>query len=200
MPAFTLLPVLLLSSPHVTFKPVDAKRVVGFALAVPLAMLIVAPVIAFVIHVNGAALPAAHARQLARQVELTWHDLTKEPLRYVGGDTEHSLGVSAYAKDRPRALPGLPLPPRAELSHRGLVLLCSAKNTGCRNAAELRAGQYGPSVTSEIEIARTYFGRRGRAQRYDMVIVPPREPVRSGSIPVVIALELTVCAGSCNTD
>jgi 4-amino-4-deoxy-L-arabinose transferase-like glycosyltransferase len=179
MPAFSLLPVLLLSSPQVTLRPVDTKRVLGFAAAVPLAMLIVAPIIAFATHVNGAALPAAHARQLARQVELTWHDLTKEPLRYIGGDAIIAFGVAAYADDKPRALPGLPNPGRAELSHRGLVLLCFAEDTRCRRAAELRAAQYGPSVTSEIEIARTFFGRRGRAQRYDMVIVPPREPVRS---------------------
>ncbi len=89
-----------------------------------------------------------------------------------------AFGVVAYAQDRPRALPGLPNPGRAELSHRGLVLLCFAEDTVCRNTAESRAAQYGPSVSSEIEIARTYFGRRGRAQRYDMVVVPPREPVR----------------------
>jgi hypothetical protein len=162
----------------VTLKPADTKRVLAFAAAVPLAMLIAAPIIAFAIHMNGAALPAAHVRQLARQVELTWHDLTKEPLRYIGGDAIIAFGVAAFADDKPRALPGLPNPGRAELSHRGLVLLCFAEDTGCRNAAELRAAQYGPSVTSEIEIARTFFGRRGHPQRYDMVIVPPREPVR----------------------
>ena len=90
-----------------------------------------------------------------------------------------SLMASSPMRKTGRArCPACRMPGRAELSHRGLVLLCFAEDTGCRNAAESRAAQYGPSVTSEIEIARTYFGRRGRAQRYDMVIVPPREPVR----------------------
>jgi Dolichyl-phosphate-mannose-protein mannosyltransferase len=179
MPAFALLPVLLLSPPALTLRPVDVRRVLGLTAALPLVMLIVSPAIAIAVHRKGAHLPAAQSELLAAQVERAWHGLSKEPLRYVGGDAGIAYGVIAYAGDRPRALPGLPQPSRAELAHRGVALVCFAEDAGCRWNADAQAAQVGPSLGSEIEITRKFLGLPGRAQRYAIVIVPPREPVRT---------------------
>ena len=178
MPAFALLPVLLLSPAAVTLKPADTNRLLVLAAAVPPVMLIASPAIALSVHWSGARLPAAQSPLLAVQVERAWHEQTKEPLRYVGGDGDIAYGVITYAGDRPRALPGLPQPSRIEFSRRGVVLVCFAEDTGCRRAADTRAAQVGPAISSEIEIARRFLGVDGAAQRYAVTIVPPREPVR----------------------
>ena len=53
MSAWTLLPVLLLSSPAVTVKEIDTRRIIVGAVALPLVMLIASPVIAIVAQRNG---------------------------------------------------------------------------------------------------------------------------------------------------
>jgi 4-amino-4-deoxy-L-arabinose transferase-like glycosyltransferase len=174
MPAWTLLPVLLLSPPAVTIAAVDTRRILIAAVAFPLVLLMVSPVIAIVVQRNGPNPASAQASLLAAQVERAWHDATPQPLRYVGGDTDIAYGVIAYAGERPRALPGLPAPSDAELTHAGMVLVCFAENTICRQAAETLAARVGPSRRIESEIVRNFLGFAGKPQRYTILIVPPR--------------------------
>ena len=56
MSAWTLLPVLLLSSPAVTLRAIDTRRILAAAVAVPLVMLIASPVDR---HHRAAQRPAA---------------------------------------------------------------------------------------------------------------------------------------------
>jgi 4-amino-4-deoxy-L-arabinose transferase-like glycosyltransferase len=171
MPAWMLLPVLLLSSPAVTFRTTDTRRILAAAVAVPLIMLIAAPVIAIMTHRAGPAPAAAHARVLAAQVERAWHEETAQPLRYVGGDAEIAYDVVAAAGERPRALPNMPAPSDAELAHSGLALVCFAEDVGCVHDAAARAPA---SRRIETEIVRNYLRLFGKPQRYTIVIVPPR--------------------------
>ena len=64
MPAWTLLPVLLLSSPQVTWREIDTRRVLLLAVALPLIMLIASPFIAIMVQRQGPA-PAARAGGIA---------------------------------------------------------------------------------------------------------------------------------------
>jgi hypothetical protein len=179
MPAFAMLPILLLSPSAVMLRAVDARRILGLAAVLPPIMLVLSPAIAVAIHRNGPRLPTAQAELLSGQIERAWHDLTKEPLRYVGGDPGIAYGVITYAGDRPRALPGLPLPSRAELSRHGVVLVCLAGDQECRREANAQAAGIGPGLAREVEITRKFLGLAGRAERYAILIVPPRGPVRA---------------------
>ncbi len=174
MPAWTLLPVLLLSPPAVTFSPGDTRRILTAVVALPLVMLIAAPAIAIVAQRAGPQPAAAHARQLAAQVESAWRKLTPRPLRFVGGDAEIAYDVIANADERPRALPGMPRPSAAELAASGMVLLCFEEDFACRRDAAQRALQVAGSRTIETDIARSYLGFAGKPQRYAIVILPPR--------------------------
>jgi 4-amino-4-deoxy-L-arabinose transferase-like glycosyltransferase len=171
MPAWTLLPVLLLSSPAVRLSAVDTRRILIAATAVPLIMLVAAPVIAIMTHRAGPAPAAAHARVLAAQVERAWHEETAKPLRYVGGDAEIAYDVVAAAVERPRALPNMPAPSEAELAQSGLVLVCFAEDAGCVRAVATRAPA---SRRIETAIVRNYLRLPGKPQRYTIMIVPPR--------------------------
>jgi hypothetical protein len=172
MPAWTLLPVLLLSSPAVTWRAVDTSRVLLAAIVVPLVMLLAAPAIAVMVHRNGPQPAAAQGQLLAAQVERVWSQATQQPLRYVGGDAEIAYSVAAYAYDRPHALPGLPPPDATRLRQSGMVLLCFAEDAGCVNLARAHNPEGGVMTT---EIWRHYWGMPGKPQRYNIVIVPPRQ-------------------------
>ncbi len=171
MPAWTLLPVLLLSSPNVTLRAVDTRRILIAAVAVPLLMLIAAPGLAVLVHRSGPQPAAAQGRLLATQIEQLWHQMNPLPLQYVGGDAEIAYSVVAYAYDRPHALPGLPQPAAALLKQSGFVLVCFAEDMACVSAARAQATD--SSVVSS-EIWRRYWGMQGKPQRYAIVIVPPK--------------------------
>src|ERR1035437_7763998 len=174
MPAWTLLPVLLLSSPKLTMTTADTRGILVAAVAVPLIVLIAAPAIAINVQHTGPQPAAAHARLLALQIERAWHEVTPQPMRYVGGDPDIAYGVAAYAGDRPRALPGLPAPSEAQLAQSGTVLVCFAEDANCRQAADALAARIGPSRRIESEIVRNYLSFPGKPQRYTILIVPPR--------------------------
>jgi 4-amino-4-deoxy-L-arabinose transferase-like glycosyltransferase len=171
MPAWTLLPVLLLSSPDVLVRAVDTQRVLLAAIIVPLVMLVASPAIAVMVHRNGPAPAAAQGQLLASQVERIWTQQTLQPLRFVGGDADIAYSVAAYAYDRPLALPGMPPPDAAHLKRSGMVLLCFAEDTNCVSVA--RAHNPGGGVMT-TEIWRSYWDITGKPQRYSIVIVPPQ--------------------------
>jgi hypothetical protein len=174
MPAWTLLPVLLLSSPAMTLTPADTRRMLIAAAAVPLVMLIVSPAIAILTQRAGPGPAAAHAQLLASQIERAWHEATPQPLRFVVGDADLAYGVIAYASTRPRALTDMRAPTAAELAQGGQVIVCFAEDFGCRREAASRALRVADSRTIESEISRNYFWFPGEPQRYSIAIVPPR--------------------------
>jgi Dolichyl-phosphate-mannose-protein mannosyltransferase len=171
MPCWALLPVLLLSPEAVRLTAADTRRVLIFAIAVPLLLTVAAPLIALQVHRSGPAPAAAHARQLAAQIETAWHEATPLPLRFVGGDAEIAYDMIAYAADKPRALPAMVPPSPAELTQAGMVLVCFVEDAACAHAAVAQA----PNARRiEREIVREYFGMPGKPQRYTIFIVAPK--------------------------
>ncbi|HSP51093.1 MAG TPA: glycosyltransferase family 39 protein [Pseudolabrys sp.] len=171
MPAWTLLPVLLLSPPAVTLREIDTRRILAAAIAIPLLMVIASPMIAVVAQRNGPNPASAQLDLLAAQVERVWHEITPQPLRYVGGEADLAFGIIAYASERPRALTNMPQPVAAELARSGMVLVCFAEDAGCSSKASAQAAT-GHRIESEI--VRNYLSFAGKPQRYTILIVPPR--------------------------
>ena len=171
MPALSLLPLLLLSSPAVMVRAIDTRRILAAAVALLLVMLIVSPVIMVMAQRAGPAPAAAQGRLLAAEVERLWHQTTPQTLRFVGGEADLAYGVVTYAADRPRALIGMLQPSAAELAKSGLVLVCFAESTGCRQEAAARGAA---ATLVETEIVRNFAGIAGKPQRYAIVIVAPR--------------------------
>jgi len=201
MPAWTLLPVLLLSSPTVQISPINLHRILVAAVAVPLVMLIASPAIAVAIKLTGNIPPSmTHGRLLAAEVERAWHQATPQPLRFVGCDVADQ--VIAYARDRPRSLPirsfhgniadevyadaqGWPrtLPDAssdAQLAQSGMALICLADSADPNfdpnwvKSASARAARDPASRRVDVEIVRNFLGIPGRSQRYVIFIIPPQ--------------------------
>ena len=174
MPAFTLLPVLLLSSAAVTFRPAETRRILAMAIAVPLVMLVAAPAIAVIGQRGGPQAAAAQAPLLAVEVARAWRSLTPQPLRFVGGDADLAYGVITYVDGRPRALTGMAAPAAAGLAQAGQAIVCFAEDAACRAAAAAQAARVAGSRTVETTIARSVWGIAGRPRNYAIVLVPPQ--------------------------
>lgn len=170
MSAWTLLPVLLLSSPAVTLRALDTRRLLAAAVAIPMTMLIAAPTIAIIAQRSGPPPASAQAALLASEVERLWYQTTPLPLRYVGGTGDLADGVATYAADRPHVLTNMPPPDAAELKRSGEVIVCFAEDAGCRDRAAEHAAT---RRRVESEIVRNFLGFPGRSQRYTIFIVPP---------------------------
>lgn len=175
MSAWTLMPVLLLSSPTVELGRPAVRRITGMAVALPLVFLAIAPGIAYVVHAYGLEPELTQSKQLAKQVEAAWHSATRAPLRYVGGN--ESYGVVAYAQDRPQALLGLPRPKAETLLKNGMVLICYAEEKTCISSSAAAARSSPESQKIETELTRNYFGVAGQPQRYVIFIIPPTDDV-----------------------
>jgi 4-amino-4-deoxy-L-arabinose transferase-like glycosyltransferase len=178
MSAWTLLPVVLLSSPLVVISRRASTWIVAVAIMVPFAFLVASPFIARAIHRTGVAPIAAHGRMLAEHVAKAWNETTRLPLQIVGGDAGLAYAVAFYLADRPSVLVEpdphrVPSIDQETLARSGLALVCPMTNQNCVKTIEARAGAAGSR--SEVELARSYFSVAGPTARYLIVIVPPRQ-------------------------
>ena len=176
MSAWTLFPVLLLSSPRVALRVGDVERVLALALIVPFALTAASPGIA---HFTADNVKPAQAQQplLARQIEEQWRAAALSPLRYVDGDVDLAYGVVATAAEKPHAIPGLPPPPAGTLKRDGFVFVCLTDDSGCVSRGKTIASAEPQARVVESTIFRTATGRQVPPQRYTIVLVPPANPL-----------------------
>jgi len=176
MSAWTLLPVILLSSPLVTIGRKAAAGVVAVALALPLVMTVAAPGIGFVLQRAGFA-SEGHASLLAAPIEALWRKTTDRPLKVFGSTDIFTYGVSFYLPEHPHAVYLLERPATAEetalMGKEGVALLCPMSATTCTARADAMAAKIPGSKRSEIEVSRRYLGQQGKSERYLIVAIPP---------------------------
>jgi hypothetical protein len=185
MPAWTLLPVMLLASPLTAISRRDAVGIVTLAAAFPFVMVALAPAVAFVLHRAGLPPGAAHSSVLAEPVERLWRETTAAPLRLFSGFDEFTDGVAFYLPSHPRAVHVLDGTAsqalEADIGRDGIALLCPARSEDrprsgwCVNAAIARARCSMPGAQVEIEVTRRYLGIAGDPARYLIVTIPPMQ-------------------------
>ncbi len=177
MPAWTLMPVLLLAPTALTVTPKEVARVVALAVAVPVVATLAAPAIAYVINRDGGAGPGHYYRLLARAVERNWRQATQAPLRDIGGDLAY--GVAFYTRDGATgfSLFNRQLTPwvtDAALARDGAALVCAAEDKSCIAAANNFAGNAARFLRSEVTLTRRYLGASGPSRRFIIIVVPPQ--------------------------
>jgi len=176
MGAMTLLPVVLLASPLVAITRAAAVRLLAFALALPLLMVLAAPVIAIVIHREGVPNYATHYRLVADAVDRFWRATTDKPLRFVGSSTNLVNGVSFYLPSRPATLeinePAVtPWADPESVARAGIALVCPEPETLCMESLNAR-GRGLPRHA--VTLSRRHFGAPDTPVRYVIIIVPPQ--------------------------
>jgi len=172
MSAWTLLPVLLLSSHSVQVSRLQVRWIASLAVLFPLLMLFIAPAVALVAFKRGLPPQLTQTKMLAKQVEKAWHAATSEPLRYVSGTTDFAYGVATYADDRPQALSGLPERPRG-LRRSGIALICDATDEVCVTRSGQIASLNPASRKFQFVLTNNYLGVSGRPRGYYIFTIPP---------------------------
>jgi Dolichyl-phosphate-mannose-protein mannosyltransferase len=185
MSAWTLLPVMLLSSPLVTISRRDAVGILTLAAVFPIAMVVIAPAIAFAIHGSEPPPGTAQSSVLAEPVERAWRDTTDQPLRLFGGYEEFTDAVPFYMPSHPLAVHVLDGPVsqsmEARIGHDGIVLVCPIRSparpsTGlCIDRAIARARCSLPGAQVEVEVFRRHLGMGGKRARYLIITIPPMQ-------------------------
>jgi Dolichyl-phosphate-mannose-protein mannosyltransferase len=175
MSAFTLLPVVLLSSPLVRMQHEALVRVLALAVAAPIAATLT---VAFIVHFNGVAHHASHYRLLAEAVERAWQATSKAPLGFVGSDLDLASGMAFYLSDRPSTLDVIdrrhtPWADNSRIVKRGAALACAMQDDVCMRSIDALASGLPRGKRTEVEIARTYLGSLEKAERYLIITLPP---------------------------
>jgi hypothetical protein len=188
MSAWTLLPVMLLSSPLVAIGRKDATRIVTVAAVFPLLMLAAAPAIGFAVHRAG---PAAdgHSSLLAEPLDQFWREVTNAPLKVFGSTDAFTYGVPFYLREHPIAVHVLErrATPEEEalIAKNGAAFACPITSIICVNVANARAAATLDAKRKEIEVRRSYLGNEGSSQRYLLVAIPPSGAASILTVPAI---------------
>ena len=189
MSAWTLLPVMLLSSPLVMISRRDALGILTLAAAFPVAMVAAAPAIGFAIHSSEPPPGTAQSSLLAEPVERVWRETTNQPLRLFGGYEEFTDAVPFYMPSQPLAvhvLDGVAVSQalEARIGRDGIALVCPTRSperptTGlCIDRAVARARCSLPGMQVEVEVFRRHLGVGGKRARYLIITIPPMQADR----------------------
>ena len=103
VPAFNLLPVMLLSSPRVTLVRKGAARIAALATYFAIAAVLASPIAAYVFLKAGQENDAIYAHLLMDQMQRDWHAKTDRPLKFVAGPFGLISTAAFYGADRPLA-------------------------------------------------------------------------------------------------
>jgi 4-amino-4-deoxy-L-arabinose transferase-like glycosyltransferase len=177
MPAATLLPVVLFSSPFAHMRRNAVTWILGGAMVFPFIMLLAAPGVAMAIHRNGLQRHADHYKLLAQAVEASWRARTKSPLAVLGGDFNLVNGALFYLHGRATAYfivaPALsPWIDETRIAREGIALVCPQEDATCVEALKARSAQAGVAP-SDVTLVRHYLGVPGPPARYVIAVIPP---------------------------
>lgn len=179
MPAWFLLPIVLLSPPQATVSRLDAVRLAFVVLCISLAVLAASPAVAWARFTQEQAKPRAHSAAVSRELTRIWRETMQRPLAIVTGDMDLANAVTFYSPDhplfwsyfRPAWTPWIT---DAERARRGWAAVCPAVEERACVALMKRAAAQSAGVTRvEFEHAAEFLGRRGPTMRFVFVLVPP---------------------------
>jgi 4-amino-4-deoxy-L-arabinose transferase-like glycosyltransferase len=180
LPAWFLLPIVLLSPQQAEVKRPDAVRLAFVVACLSVALLAASPAIAWARFVNEAPKPdRAHFAAVSAELTRVWRLAMKQPLKLVGSDTDFANAATFYSSEHPRSWnlgdPQLTpwivadRPPRD-----GWAAVCPADVPSCLGFVNQVVGNAPGVVRQEYVHAATFLGRRGPPVHFVFVLVPPR--------------------------
>jgi hypothetical protein len=178
LPAWFLLPIILLSPAQAVAKRPDAVRLAFIVLCIGLAALLASPAVAWARFVQEQGKPRAHYAAASRELTRVWRDAVKQPLTLVASSTDFANAAAFYSPDHPRswdfAEPVLTpwiaedRPPR-----NGWAAVCPVGEDLCVRLVDIAAKQAAGVIRKEFDHAASFLGRRGPPMRFVFVLVPP---------------------------
>jgi 4-amino-4-deoxy-L-arabinose transferase-like glycosyltransferase len=183
MPAWFLLPIVLLRPDGATFSRAAAIRLTVLVVAITLGALIAAPFLARHYHDAGTKESREYFRQVASEVTNAWHLGTGSPLRIVMGDYNLVLATTFYSPDHPDSVPrfdliSAPWVTPARLERDGWTAICMADDEDCVGEARRRTADKANVRIVTFSTLSRYGDRPGKLGRFMFVLVPPQETPR----------------------
>jgi 4-amino-4-deoxy-L-arabinose transferase-like glycosyltransferase len=175
MPAFALLPVVLLSPAGAPLVAWRAATIVFAAVLAPFVFAFMSPI---------AATAQAWARPdpvnmlaLTDAVAAAWASQSK-PLRIVAGPEDFAFSTAFPLRTRPSAFPNqsyvwAPYLTEERVKREGMAIVCPAQHQHCVAGARERASITPGARTSEISVEGGSFVRRIPPQPFLITIIPP---------------------------
>lgn len=181
MPAYFLLPIVLLSPPSVVLarRPVAIFAVAMLAFTF-IAVVGIAPVLAVRNFTGNDEGDRAYLADLGRAVTNAWHDRLHRPLPIVLGATHLADGTGFYSPDHPDSAPDsviavAPWITPERLAREGYAAVCAAGDNDCVGRAERARGtQAAPADRVIVDITPYFFGRSRAPARFTVLIFPPQ--------------------------
>jgi 4-amino-4-deoxy-L-arabinose transferase-like glycosyltransferase len=179
MPAWFLLPIILLAPSQVVVKRFDAVRLAYVILCLSVAALAASPAVAWARFAQEAGRPGrAHFAAVSQEVTRAWRRAVERPLPIVASGADFEQAATFYSSDRPQSWnffdPLLtPWISEDRRQREGWAAVCPAAWKDCIAAAERAAGSSPGAVRLEFEHAATFLGRHGPPLRFVFVLVPP---------------------------
>lgn len=169
IPAITLLPVVLLSSPLVGFTDRAATATVTTAIALPLLALLCAPIVAWNVFLHPNRNGASYYRELASAAHGLWRNDTGQPLKVLTGDRLPAVGIAFYSPGRLLVRPSRPL---SGEQRAGALAVCRGRSADCAWLERLVNSDPRPRI-NEVTLSRRMLGWDGPPATFSILIVPP---------------------------
>jgi hypothetical protein len=181
MPAWFLLPIVLLAPPQAVIARIRAVRIALIVLGVSLAVLLAAPALAWLRFVEDSTRPGrAHLAEVSRELTREWRRAMQRPLTIVGGDMTFAQAASFYSPDHPqiwdiRTPQWTPWITDERRQREGWAAVCVEADKSCVADVERAAGSAAGVARAERNISASFLGRRGPPLRFVFILMPPAE-------------------------
>jgi 4-amino-4-deoxy-L-arabinose transferase-like glycosyltransferase len=176
LPMWAMLPAALLSARTVNTSRNAAAGVLAVAAAVPVLAVLVAPLIAYVIFVQGVPNHASHYRLIAAAVDEAWRARVAAPPRLFGSNTNIVNGAGFYLPGQPLRIDlgsrDTPWADAARMAHDGIAIVCPEAQLTCMERLNALAAALPRRV---VTLSRQHFGTADLPVRYVIVVVPPKQ-------------------------
>jgi len=180
MPAWTLLPIVLLASPLIVVGQQAVRRIVATAALFTLAMPAAAPVVALAIHLSNPPGASEYASVLAERIEQQWRSRSATAIPLVAGDTVLAANTAFYLRTTTRSFVSGDLAALTQTARSGgAALVCPATDTACIATAETIASGQSEILRSEVRLQRPLFGFAGGSVRDVFWLVLPEPPAKA---------------------
>jgi Dolichyl-phosphate-mannose-protein mannosyltransferase len=180
MPAWFLLPIVLLRPKAAVLTRVAAIRITALIAAMTISFLLAAPLLARQRNEEGTTQGREYDRLFSAELTNDWTRATGQPLRIVMGDRYLASAVTFYSPDHPdsaqgfelgRATPWITL---ERLILDGWAAICRADDEPCVDAARHRLADRSDVAFITYSTTNRYLDKPGKLGRFFFAIVPPR--------------------------
>jgi 4-amino-4-deoxy-L-arabinose transferase-like glycosyltransferase len=167
-PNWALLPIVLYGSSALLIDERAAVRAGLATLAVTLAILIASPVVAIVRLTHGPDPYRPHFREVAE----IGASLAGRPVAWIWGSQGIVSGLPFYLPEaRPLLAGPLSAESRAAIAARGLLIICTSSDEGCRQIAE--SFTHTGAASKDVTLTRSFLGFLSPPVSFQVTAVPP---------------------------